>query len=139
MQHLGHGPLVDRLPDGWELWVDAGHNPHAGHALAEAVVGWRNRPLHLIAGMLQAKDPVGYLWPLAAVASDVHCMAIPGENASLPAAELAAAAAEVGLAATLSDSVEAAMDNILAAGGEPGRILICGSHYLVGALLADNG
>ena len=139
MQHLGHGPLVDRLPGGWELWVDAGHNPHAGHALAEAMAGWRDRPLHLITGMLRAKDPVGYLRPLAAVASDVHCTAIPGENASLAAAELAAAAAEAGLAATVSDSVEAAMDEILAAGGEPGRILICGSHYLVGALLADNG
>jgi dihydrofolate synthase/folylpolyglutamate synthase len=139
MQRLGHGPLVGRLPDGWELWVDAGHNPDAGRALAEAMSGWRARPLHMIAGMLNSKDTVGYLEPLAAVATDARCVAIPGENASMTAAELTAAATEAGLTATVADSVDAAMGEILTTASSPGRILICGSHYLVGALLADNG
>jgi dihydrofolate synthase/folylpolyglutamate synthase len=139
MQRLGRGPLVERLPDGWELWVDAGHNPDAGRALAEAMTGWRDRPLHLIAGMLNSKDTVGYLEPLAAVATDARCVAIPGEAASLSAADLKAAAAEAGLTATVADSVDAAMGEVLANASSPGRILICGSHYLVGALLAENG
>ncbi len=139
MQRLGHGPLDERLPDGWELWVDAGHNPDAGRALAEAMAGWRDRPLHMIAGMLNSKDTVGYLEPLAAVATDARCVAIPGENASMTAVELMAAATEAGLTATVADSVDAAMDEVLATASSPGRILICGSHYLVGALLADNG
>jgi len=138
MQRLGHGPLAERLPDGWELWVDAGHNPDAGRALAEAMADWRERPLHLIAGMLNSKDTVGYLRPLATVATDVRCVAIPGEGASMTAVALEAAATEAGLTATVADSVDAAMGEILAPGGAPGRILICGSHYLVGALLADN-
>ncbi|MEE2980728.1 MAG: folylpolyglutamate synthase/dihydrofolate synthase family protein [Pseudomonadota bacterium] len=138
LQRLDGGPLVDRLPESWELWLDAGHNPHAGDALAEAMAEWHDRPLHLIAGMLNSKDVVGYLQPLAAVATDARCIAIPGEAASLPAADLAAAARQAGLAATVVGGVEAAMNDILAGGAAPGRILICGSHYLVGALLAEN-
>jgi dihydrofolate synthase/folylpolyglutamate synthase len=89
--------------------------------------------------MLNSKDTVGYLEPLAAVATDARCVAIPGENASMTAAELTAAATEAGLTATVADSVDAAMGEILTTASSPGRILICGSHYLVGALLADNG
>lgn len=139
MQRLGRGPLVEQLPEGWELWVDAGHNPDAGRALAEAMAGWRDRPLHMITGMLNSKDTVGYLEPFAAVATDARCVAIPGENASMTAVDLAAAANEAGLSVTVAVSVDAAMDEILANASSPGRVLICGSHYLVGALLVDNG
>ena len=139
LQRLARGPLVERLPAGWEVWLDAGHNPHAGRALAAAAGSWRDRPLHLVAGMLNSKDPVGYLRPLAGVARDLRCVAIPGEAASLSAAELAGAARSAGLAATAAAGVDAALDGILAEAAGPGRILICGSHYLVGALLAVNG
>ena len=139
LQKLAHGPLAARLPDGWELWLDAGHNPEAGRVIAEAAAeSWGDRPLHLVAGMLDSKDPVGYFRPLAAVAHDARCVAIPGEAASLSATELAGAAHEAGLTAKASDDVDAALDDIVAAGGGPGRILICGSHYLVGALLDEN-
>ena len=140
LQKLTRGPLVERLADGWELWLDAGHNPDAGRAIAEAAAeSWGERPLHLVAGMLDSKDPVGYFRPLAAVARDARCVAIPGEAASLAAAELAGAARDAGLAATAADGVDAALDEIVAGGGGPGRILICGSHYLVGAVLVENG
>ena len=139
MQRLGRGPLVERLPDGWELWVDAGHNPDAGRALAEAMADWRGRPLHMIVGMLNSKDVAGYLTPIAAVATDARCVAIPGDIASMTAVDLAAAATEVRLTVTVADSVDAAMGEVHANASSPGRILICGSHYLVGALLADNG
>ena len=140
LQKLTRGPLVARLPDGWELWLDAGHNPDAGRVIAEAAAeSWGDRPLHLIAGMLDSKDPVGYFRPLAAVARNVRCVAIPGEAASLTAAELAAAARHAGLAASTAASIDAALDEVVARSHQPGRILICGSHYLVGALLAENG
>ena len=139
MQRLVRGPLVERLPAGWEVWLDAGHNPHAGQALAAAAGGWRDRPFHLVAGMLNSKDPVGYLRPFAGVAQDVRCVAIPGEAASLSAAAMAGAARAAGLSAAAATGVDAALDDILAGAHGPARILICGSHYLVGALLADNG
>ena len=140
LQRLATGPLVARLPDGWELWIDAGHNPHAGRALARtAAEDWRDRPLHLIAAMLNSKDPQGYLTPLAAVAESVRCIAIPGEAASLTADEMLRAANQAGLKAATATSLDDALDEILAAAISPARILICGSHYLVGALLAENG
>ena len=140
LQRLSRGPLADRLPDGWELWLDAGHNPAAGRALAGALADWRDRPLHLIVGMLNTKDPVGFLAPLAALAADAACVSIHGEEATLSADETAAAAHTAGLAATTTDGVEAALAGIVGDGtGGPARVLICGSIYLAGTVLADNG
>ena len=139
LQRLQRGPLVARLPEGWEIWIDAGHNPHAGQALAQAAAtGWNDKPLHLITALLNSKDPDGYLTPLAGVARDARCIAIPGEAASLTADELTQAAVRVGLAATACASLDDALSEILAAAAAPARILICGSHYLVGALLEEN-
>ena len=144
LQRLVRGPLVARLPDGppggWEIWIDAGHNPDAGRALAQAAASeWRDRPLHLIAAMLNSKDPEGFFAPLAAVAEDARCIAIPGEAASLTAEELARAADRVGLNGSTAASLDDALDDIVSAARAPARILICGSHYLVGALLVENG
>ena len=140
LQRLRRGPLADRLPDGWELWLDAGHNPAAGRALAGALADWRDRPFHLIVGMLNTKDPVGFLAPLAALAAGAACVSIPGEAATLTAGETAAAARTAGLAATTTDGVEAALAGIIGdRTGGPARVLICGSIYLAGTVLADNG
>ncbi len=140
LQRLGRGPLVARLPEGWEIWIDAGHNPHAGQALARtAAVDWGGKPLHLITALLNSKDSEGFLEPLAGVAEDARCIAIPGEAASLTAEEMLRAANRAGLEATAAGSLEDALDDILGAASSPARILICGSHYLVGALLAENG
>ncbi len=138
LQRLRRGPLVAALPAGWQLWLDAGHNPAAGAALADVARAWRDRPLHLVAGLLASKDPVGFLRPFAGLARGVACVAIPGEEASLSAVELAAAATTAGLAAVTADGVEAAVAGIVETATEPGRILICGSHYLAGKILIDN-
>ncbi len=137
LQRLTRGPLAERLAAGWELWLDAGHNPHAGAALADAARDWA--PLHLVVGMLGTKDSQGFLRPLAAVAEAAQCVAIPGEQASLSAGDLAAAARAAGLAAEGADSVAAAVERIVADAAEAGRILICGSIYLAGRILAENG
>ncbi len=138
LERLRGGPLVARLTAAWELWLDAGHNAAAGAALAEAATAWRDRPLHLVVGMLNTKDPVGFLTPLSGVAQDVSCVAIPGEPASLAAADVAAAARAAGLDARTAPSVEAAVEAV-GATAPAGRILICGSIYLVGKLLSDDG
>src|SRR3954470_2330611 len=74
MQRLRHGPLIDLLPAGWELWLDGGHNPAAGEVIAEVVRGWRDRPLDLIVGMLNTKDASGFLAPLAAHARTLYAV-----------------------------------------------------------------
>ncbi|MCV2881671.1 bifunctional folylpolyglutamate synthase/dihydrofolate synthase [Actibacterium sp. XHP0104] len=137
MQRLRHGPLVDAAGRA-ELWLDGGHNPAAGLALAEALGRLPERPLHLICGMLNTKDIAGYLRPLAALAQDLHAVSIPNAPATLPAADTAAAARAVGMQAVQADSVAQAVADI-AATAPNARILICGSLYLAGEILKENG
>ncbi len=139
LQRLARGPLPASLPPGWELWLDGGHNADAGTALARVLEGWRDWPLHLIVGMLDTKAPQDFLGPLAPLAPGARCLAIPGVDATLTGAALAEAAAAVGLAAATADSVEDALAGILAAATAPARVLICGSLYLAGTVLAANG
>jgi dihydrofolate synthase / folylpolyglutamate synthase len=138
LQHLTHGPLVEMLPDDWELWLDGGHNPGAGEVLAATISNWHDRPLYLVTGMLNTKNAAGFLAPLAAHARVLYAVTIPGEENPLPAAAIAAAAHSVGLPARESSSVATAL---LAITGEHGRarILICGSLHLAGVVLAANG
>jgi dihydrofolate synthase/folylpolyglutamate synthase len=138
LQLLTRGPLAERLPEGWELWLDGGHNGAAGRALAQTVAGWDERPLHLIYGMLNTKAAADFLTPLAPYTAKLYAVAIPGEAASLSAGDAAAHATNAGLDARASESVEAALGDIVAA-GTPGRILICGSLYLAGQVLAESG
>ncbi len=137
MQRLKTGPLIDLAGDA-ELWLDGGHNPAAGVALAETLAELPPRPTHLICGMFSTKDVEGYLRPLSNLALSLHAVAIPGTTATLPAEETAEAAKRVGLPTSMSPSVEEALAEIVA--NDPtSRVLICGSLYLAGAVLRENG
>ena len=90
--------------------------------------------------MLNSKDAAGFLRPLAGVAQDLHTIAIPGEANSLTAQDLAAAAHSVGLPATPAGSLQEAAAALTKNGAaRPPRVLICGSLYLAGHVLADHG
>ncbi len=137
MQRLKTGPLVEAAPTA-ELWLDGGHNPAAGEALAETLKTLPERPTRLICGMLATKDVAGYLLPLASVAESLHAVAIPGEAATLPAEDTAEASTSVGLPTTIAQSVQDALAEIVKS-DPAARILICGSLYLAGAVLRENG
>ena len=137
MQRLRTGPLAEAAPRA-ELWLDGGHNPHAARAIAALLADMPARPTHLICGMLNTKDVTGYMAPLAQVALSLHAVSIPGQTATLTAADTAKAARAAGLAAVEADSVAAALDDIVATDPEA-RILICGSLYLAGEILKENG
>ncbi|MEO1734000.1 MAG: bifunctional folylpolyglutamate synthase/dihydrofolate synthase, partial [Pseudomonadota bacterium] len=137
MQRLRHGPLVE-LAAGHELWLDGGHNAAAGAALASVLADLPLRPTYFICGMLKTKDVAGYLRPLASGATGLVSVSIPGETATLSAEETAAAARDVGVEAHPAASVEAAIARVH--GEDPAaRILICGSLYLAGQVLRENG
>lgn len=137
MQRLRRGPLAEAAPEA-ELWLDGGHNPHAARAIAALLAEMPQRPTHLICGMLNTKDVTGYMAPLAGVAQSLQAVSIPGQAATLPAADTAAAARSAGLEAIEADSVMAALEAISAR--EPAaRVLICGSLYLAGEILKENG
>lgn len=137
MQRLRRGPLVDLAP-GVELWLDGGHNPAGGQAVAATLARMAPRPTHLICGMLATKDVAGFIAPLAARAVSLTAVEIPDEKASLPAAATAEAAARAGLPARTAGSVAEALATIAAADPRA-RVLICGSLYLAGQVLRENG
>ena len=137
MQRLRHGPLVDLAPQ-VELWLDGGHNPAGGAAVAATLARMPTRETHLICGMLNTKDVAGYMQPLAGQVTRLHAVSIPGEKNTLPAETTRDAALSVGIPAEAAASVASALAGIAAQ--TPGaRVLICGSLYLAGAILRENG
>jgi dihydrofolate synthase/folylpolyglutamate synthase len=139
LQRLARGPLLDLLPPAFELWLDGGHNPAAGEALAASLDGEDPRPLHLVVGMLTTKDEAGFLRPLAPLARSVRTVPVPGEPASRDPIEAAALALRLGIPATPARDLAAALGAIAAAEPGPARVLICGSLYLAGHVLRDHG
>jgi dihydrofolate synthase/folylpolyglutamate synthase len=140
MQRLKTGPLVDLLPAGWELWLDGGHNAAAGEAIAaHAADHWTARPLWLVAGLLNNKQADRFLAAFAGLAAGARTVTIPGEPASYTAPETAAIAAKAGLKAEAAADVESAIAAIVSGERKTARILICGSLYLAGRVLSENG
>ena len=137
MQRLKTGPLVEAAA-GAELWLDGGHNAAAGHALADVLAGLPKRPTHLICGMLNTKDVTGYMAPLAPHVESLTAISIPGEAATLSAEETEAAAQSVGITATRAEDALSALQAIIAK-DPSARVLICGSLYLAGHILRENG
>ncbi len=137
LQRLRHGPLVAAAP-GAEILLDGGHNPAAGLALAAALAAMPARPTHLICGMLNTKDVAGFLRPLAPHARSLTAIPIPGEANTLDAAETARFAEAAGHAVHRAPGADEAVAEI-AARVPAARILICGSLYLAGRVLRENG
>ncbi len=137
MQRLRTGPLVESAPE-IELWLDGGHNPAGGQAVAATLARLPARETHLICGMLNTKDVRGYMRPLAGHAAKLWAVSIPGEMNTLPAEATRDAAAAEGIPAEAAASVAAALAAI-AARTPQARVLICGSLYLAGQVLKENG
>jgi dihydrofolate synthase/folylpolyglutamate synthase len=153
LQRLTEGPLIEAAPEAWEIWLDGGHNQLA----AEALAGWagaadggsesggsangglaEDRPLHLIAGLLDSKDPGDFLAPFAGLATAMRAVALAGEHAFIAPEYLAAEAGKLGIDAAPCGSVPAALADLAATDPRPARILICGSLYLAGEVLKEN-
>ena len=137
MQRLRHGPLVDAAPK-VELWLDGGHNPAGAEAVAATLAQMPLRETHLICGMLNTKDVVGYMMPLARQLTRLHAVSIPGEKNTLPAEVTRDAALSAGIDAVIAPSVADALVAIAASTPEA-RVVICGSLYLAGSVLRENG
>ena len=137
MQRLRHGPLVESAPQ-VELWLDGGHNPAGGEAVAATLERMPKRETHLICGMLNTKDVTGYMRPLAPQVARLHAVSIPGEKNTLPADVTRDAARAAGIEAVTAGTVAEALAEV-AATAPQARVLICGSLYLAGSVLRENG
>jgi len=142
-ERLRPGAIEALAPKGAELWIDGGHNPPAAEAIAAELSAMEERapmPVFLIAGMLSTKDPSGFFRVFHGVAERVFTVPVESDAAFTPM-ELAGKARANGLEAHACLSVTEALASLsgMLRDGEPARILICGSLYLVGAVLRDNG
>ncbi len=145
LQRLKAGKLSNLLPKGAELWLDGGHNDSAGEAMAEQIERWRKedgkepKPLFVILGMLTTKRPEEFLSPFARHIIGMRTVEIPNESQSYTASNLALEARKLGLNVEAAASVSGALRDL--AGRTfptvPPRILICGSLYLAGVVLAQ--
>ena len=149
MQKLTRGPLFAGLPAGWEIWLDGGHNESAGAAIAAMARDWQRddrksggapKPLHLVFGMLNTKQPTDFLRHLVPFTASLQAVAIGGGHQNLTTDEMLAAARAAGVAnAEAAPSIDAAVARIRARENKPARILFCGSLYFAGEVLAENG
>ncbi|MGE0563358.1 MAG: folylpolyglutamate synthase/dihydrofolate synthase family protein [Pseudolabrys sp.] len=143
MQRLTQGALVDLAPPGSEVWLDGGHNPDGGRAIAAALADLEERvprPLAIIAGMLTTKDCAGFLGNFTGLARRLIAVPVPGVEKGMPAADLSAAARAIGLSSTSRDNLDEAFVAVARLElSPPPRILITGSLYLAGEVLRRNG
>jgi dihydrofolate synthase/folylpolyglutamate synthase len=140
MQQLNNGILSRLLLPGSELWLDGGHNVAGGQAVAQTLAELEERapkPVALVLGMMGQKDAHGFLEHFRGLVRRVVTVPIPGGlEAAYEPGELAAIAASMGFNAEPAQDVETAIRRVQEAEEEPLRILICGSLYLAGHVLA---
>jgi dihydrofolate synthase/folylpolyglutamate synthase len=143
MQRLSSGKLIELGPQGCEIWLDGGHNAEGGRVAAAAVGDLEervSRPLVVIAGMMANKDARAFLANFAGLTRHIIAVAIPDQDNAMPPDRLADAARSLGMRVEISESVEAALRGIAQLAYEISpRILIAGSLYLAGHVLALNG
>jgi len=141
MQRFSEGPLFDLLSHGSELWLDGGHNPAAADMLAQTAADLEERsprPLFLVVGMMGLKDVSGFLARFEGLARSVFAVPVPGAHEQpLKPAAIVAAAEKLGISAHETASVEAALHAIDRQHMGPKRVLVCGSLYLAGHVLAQ--
>ena len=141
LQRLNAGPLRDLLSAQAELWLDGAHNPGGTEALAATLKGWQRgdgRPLYMVMGVMGTKDAAGTVEPLTGLPERFYAVAIPGEANGLPADAVADAARTAGMQAQSMPSVADALRAIAVEAQPRSRVVICGSLYLAGSVLAEN-
>ncbi len=136
LQPLTRGPLAALLPPGWSLILDGGHNPDAGRALGAHLATVTDRPWHVIVGMKKGKGTEGFLAPILPHAASLWAVAEPDQHlAQSPEAIVAASGGVARIGPRVADALAA----IVASTDRPGNVLICGSLYLAGVVLRENG
>jgi dihydrofolate synthase/folylpolyglutamate synthase len=142
MQRLLTGRLVAQAPEGAEVWLDGGHNVDGGRAIAVALADLEERvprPLVLIVGMLTTKDVEGFLGNFAGLAHRIIAIPIANQEKSRSPETIVEAARRTGTEAEVSTGVESALTRVAQLNLDAPRILITGSLYLAGEVLAVNG
>jgi dihydrofolate synthase/folylpolyglutamate synthase len=143
MQRLTSGRLVAQAPPGAEIWLDGGHNAEGGRIVAAALGDLEERvprPLVAIVGMMANKDAAGFLANFAGQTRHIIAVPIPDRAGAMPPDVLADAGRSLGMRVEIKPRVAEALTSLCRLAYEvPPRILIAGSLYLAGHVLAANG
>ncbi|MTI18501.1 bifunctional folylpolyglutamate synthase/dihydrofolate synthase [Rhodobacteraceae bacterium RKSG542] len=145
LQPLRTGTVLERFPEQTEIWVDGGHNPGAGEVISSFLADLNEtapKPVYLISGMMQTKDPTGFFRCFDGLVKSVSCVPLTTTSQGRTPLELAEFATKARLKTRGYESLEealVALEDELTLIGEPARILFCGSLYLAGEVLAKNG
>ncbi len=143
MQRLTSGALIDLAPRGCEIWLDGGHNADGGRVVAAALGDLEervSRPLVVVAGMMGNKNAGAFLANFAGLTRHIIAVQIPDRANAMSPDTLADAARHLGMRVETAAGVEAALRSLARLAYEiPPRILITGSLYLAGHVLAVNG
>jgi dihydrofolate synthase/folylpolyglutamate synthase len=143
MQRLASGALLDLAPQACELWLDGGHNADGGRVVAAALGDLEervSRPLVVIVGMMGNKDAESFLANFAGLTRHIIAVQVPDRDNAMSPDTVADAARHLGMRVETSPGVEAALRSLTRLAYEvPPRILITGSLYLAGYVLAANG
>lgn len=143
MQRLTSGSLVAQAPQDAEIWLDGGHNADGGRVVAAALGDLEervSRPLVLIVGMMANKDADAFLANFAGLTRHVIAVPIPNREGAMSVERLSEAIRRLGMRGESAPDVAAALQSLTRLVYEvPPRILITGSLYLAGHVLAANG
>ena len=134
IQHLQTGLLAKQVPAG-EFWLDGAHNAHGAAALVDSLQSLSDGKWSLIVGLLNTRPPQAFFTQLQTIAAEIHAISIPDQPASHSAEEIAKAARPIGLKATPHPNFDTALKNL----SNKNHVAICGSLYLAGYVLGQNG
>src|ERR1700736_3539289 len=143
MQRLASGALIDQAPRASEIWLDGGHNAEGGRVAAAALGDLEervSRPLVVVVGMMANKDAGAFLANFTGLTRHIIAVPILDSEAAMSPDRLAHSARQLGMRVEIAANVEAALHSLARLAYEvPPRILITGSLYLAGHVLAVNG
>jgi dihydrofolate synthase/folylpolyglutamate synthase len=136
LQQITYGNLKSTLPEGWELWVDGAHNEASAYALSRQMELWGDKPIYLISGITRGRDPQTLFKYFKPYASYLVGANVETEPSATAAEKVSDAAKALEIPSDAADTIEEAIELITSKFKEPGRILCCGSLYLVSDVLS---
>ena len=146
LQEINKGSLYDLIKSyniNNQLWIDGGHNEDASIQLRKSMGFINKKNLHIIFGSLRNKDHNSFLRNLVAVASSLCIVQIENQPSSLVKTIAVSSAKEAGWQKIYSASgIRDAIKYICSKNEgvtSHNSILICGSLYLAGQALKENG
>ncbi len=140
MQNLNNGKLKKIVGENFELWLDGGHNAHASEILFTEIDKWKNSKIILILGMVSGKDPVKFLKKIVNKISLLILLPIDNHQYIHPYKikeslnKSLAGFKEIETCVNINEALKLISNRFI-----KGKVLICGSLYLAGEVLKNDG